>query len=279
MQMIHDEVYGIYPHCYVQLRPAISRFPAIFNVTGDAVVGNGSGYAQSACAGALGEYIERFHFYNEVERDVTAVLRQYNPANVEKKLLHLINQIKISPDAAENHAFDLTAVKNIYTLETFYIPSVIISLAQGDTDDRKFIPFVDSCGQAAHGTQARAYSAALKEFIERQALVGGWLSGRARHAITITEHPGLAGANKIVRMLSQHGELLGYDLSTHLPGFSFVIFYFSHDKKDNVQYSVGMATDFDAASAMRRAYNELWQSYSYMYLNANNPGDPDPRYQ
>jgi hypothetical protein len=279
MQMIHDEPFGIYPHRYMQFQPALTALPSIFNISGDSVVGNGSGYGTDAFDSALGEYIERFHFYNEVTIDITAPLTHLNPPALSKKLFELIQQIQQTDVAAEQHAFDLTEVRNIFTREPAYLPTAMISLAAMDSQDRKFIPFIDSCGQAVHVTKAQAQTAAFKEFLERQALVGAWLSGKARHAIDLQPHPFLGKANQILSILQQHGALYAFDLGHHLPAYSVIIFYFAHDKKDIVQYSVGLAADFQAEDALARALNELWQSYIFMYLNADNREHLDQRYQ
>jgi hypothetical protein len=279
MQITHDEPFGILPQRYMQFRPALAALPAIFNVSGACVVGNGSGYGDDAADSAFGEYIERFHFYNEVTIDITAPLHQLNPAALNEKIFYLMTQTRqVSTDPAA-HAFDLTKVQNIFTQTPAYLPTVMISLAAADSPDRNFIPFIDSCGQAVHVDREQVFAAALKEFIERQALVGAWLSGKARLAIELKPHPLLGATNKILSLLQQHGTLYAYDLGNHLPGYSVIIFYFAQAKNDSVKYSVGMAADFQVDTAIARALNELWQSYTFMYLNADNPEYLDQRYQ
>lgn len=277
--MIHDEIYGIYPHSYLQYRPALTRFPFIFNVTGDCVVGNGSGFGRDAMQGAMGEYIERYHFYNEVDINITAELARLNSDSLTEKLIHQIQQIKKTSDAIAPHQFDLSEVRNIFTDLPSYVPSVMISLAHADSPDRNYIPFIDSCGQAVQTSRRLVFSAALKEFIERQALIGAWLSGNARFKVMLEQHRLLGKANKILRELQKHGILYAYELNQKLPGYSVIIFYFSGSKNDSVKYSVGMAADFNSATAITRALNELWQSYIFMYLNAEQPENLDQRYQ
>lgn len=279
MQMTHDEVYGIYPNSYMQFRPALTRFPIIFNVSGDCVVGNGSGYDIDAVHGAMGEYIERYHFYNEVDINITAELDKLNPSIVVDKLVRLIEQIKKSDEPIDSYQFDLSETRNIFTNQKIYLPSVMISLAHSDSNDRNFIPFIDSCGQSVHVSREQAFSASLKEFIERQSLVGSWLSGKARFKILLEPHPDLGQSNKILSELQQNGVVCAYELNELLPGYSVLIFYFSLGTNDKVQYSVGMASDLTPASAISRALNELWQSYIFMYLNASNPESLDPRYE
>jgi ribosomal protein S12 methylthiotransferase accessory factor YcaO len=279
MQIVHDEVFGIFPHSYMQFRPALTRFPTIFNVTGDCVVGNGSGYGNNAIQSALGEYVERYHFYNEVDINVTANLAKYNSPRVTNKFIKMIDQVKKSNEPTDKYEFDLTTVTNIFTGEKASLPSVMISLAQVDSADRNFIPFIDSCGQSVQISRRKAFSAALKEFVERQALVGAWLSGQVKSKLMLEQHPYLGQSNKILQSLLQHGTLLAYELNKHLPGYSVIIFYFSKSKKDVVKYSVGMACDYSPSEAIQRALSELWQSYIFMYLNADNPENLDPRYQ
>jgi hypothetical protein len=279
MQITLDEPFGISPHRYMQFRPAMAAFPPIFNVSGACVVGNGSGYGEDAVDSAYGEYIERFHFYNEVTIDITANLQQVNAPSLNEKLFFLMSQTRQINIEPNTHAFDLTRVENIFTQAPSYLPTVMISLAAADSPDRKFIPFIDSCGQAVHADRERAFLASLKEFIERQALVGAWLSGRATATIDLMPHPLLLSSNKIISLLQEHGTLYVYDLGNHLPGYSVIIFYFAHSLRDCVQYSVGMAADFLPEAAIARAINELWQSYTFMYLNADNPEQLDQRYQ
>jgi hypothetical protein len=279
MRMIHDQVFGINPHSYLQFHPALAHLPMIFNLTGDCVVGNSSGFQEEAICGGFGEYVERYHFYNEVDINLTARLDKVNDSAVTNKFIAMIEQVQKSKELAREHQFDLTAVSNIFTQEKNYIPSVLISLSRMDSRDRDFIPFIDSCGQAAHVSPQKAFTSALNEFIERQALVGSWLSGNARYRIELERHEALGAANKILESLKAHGKLMAFELNNGLPGYSVIIFYFSKDKKDIVKYSVGMAADPNPVRACERALGELWQSYIFMYLNAENPENLDQRYQ
>jgi ribosomal protein S12 methylthiotransferase accessory factor YcaO len=279
MRMIHDQVFGINPHSYLQFHPALAHLPMIFNLTGDCVVGNSSGFQEEAICGGFGEYVERYHFYNEVDINLTASLDAVNAAAVVEKFIALIAQVQKVKASAREHQFDLTEVTNIFTQEKNFIPTVLISLSRMGSGDRDFIPFIDSCGQAAHISQQKAFTSALNEFIERQALVGSWLAGKACYRIELEPHQALGSANKILTSLLAHGKLLAYELNKGLPGYSIIIFYFSKSKKDIVKYSVGMAADLNPALACERALGELWQSYIFMYLNAENPENLDQRYQ
>lgn len=279
MIVTDDQVFGFYPHAYLQYRPSLARFPGIFNLTGDSVVGNGGGYGKEAVYGGWGEYIERYHFYNEVEVDVTEKLTLMNPREISEKLFAVIQQIKNTDMAVEDHPFNLTCVRNILNNETVYLPTTLFSLAHADSSDRYFIPFIDSCGQAAHITAEKALVAALNEFIERQALVGAWLSGKARFQIDLHTHHELNSLNHILLSLQSHGELYAYEVNNCLPGYTIILFYFSKNKKDIVAYSVGMASDCIPLKALARAINELWQSYIFMYFNADNSEQLDQRYQ
>ncbi len=279
MKMTHDQVFACYPNVYMQFRPQLAHFPTIFNLSGDCVVGNGSGFHNEAIYSGFGEYIERYHFYNEIDINYTATLNKFNLPNVVDKFIKLIEQVRKTTSSIKNHEFDLTITRNIFTDKIAYIPTAVISLAHIDSPDRLFIPFVDSCGQSAHITRGKAFQSAWNEFIERQALIGAWLSGKARFQIKFDLADELQENKKVLSSLMLHGELFAFEINNDLPGYSVIIFYFSKSKKDSVLYSVGMASDLCPNRAFQRAVNELWQSYVFMYLNADCPENLDQRYK
>lgn len=277
--MLNDQVFGIVPTILMQFRAPLTCFPPIFNVTGDCAVGNGSGFNQDAIYSSYAEYIERYHFYYEVDRLKIATLDESNTAKISQKLKYLINQTKNTSASTDTHAFNLTAAHNIFSQESVWLPTVLISLAATQSADRGFIPFADSCGQACHVTAELAFEGALNEFIERQALVGSWLSGTSRYFFRLEPHKNLSKANKIIRELNGHGDLLVFEINNHLPGYSVIIFYFSKSTQDIVRYSVGMASDKNPCTALQKAVNELWQSYMFMYLNTDCHEKLDSRYK
>ncbi len=196
-----------------------------------------------------------------------------------KSILHALKQTKNSEADVEQHSFQLSATHNILNAKIQYVPTVMISLAHANSIDRHFVPFIDSCGQGAHQTREQAFNAALNEFIERQALIGAWLSGKNRFKILLQAHIKFGKFNHLLQALQKNGEVMAFDIGNNLPCYSVIIFYFSKAQQDVVQYSVGMATDFDPALAIQKALNELWQSYMFIYLNANNPECLDQRYR
>ena len=279
MKMTQEHIFAIYPDSFTQFRPQLSAFPTILNVTGDSVVGNGSGYKHDAVYGAYGEYVERYHFYNEIKIDRQACLKEALPRDLKEKWNHVIQQMKKTGEHPDEYSFHLTSVRNIYTDEKTFAPTVVISLSHAHLDDRRFIHFIDSCGQSSHVSREQAFSSAFWEFIERQALIGSWLSGKAKSKISYSEKDVLHGNNPIFQKLSKNGEITMFDLDQQGAGYVVIVFYFAKNKSDLVQYSVGMAADADPCQAMSRAINELWQSYTFMYLNAGNKENLDSRYQ
>jgi len=279
MRLSYEQILNVNPSVYTQFRPALTQLPKILNLTSDCVVGNGAGYNQDAIYGSFGEYIERYHFYNEVKSSKKALFSDLLKDNNYKKLIDMIGQIKQTRDDPDSHIFEWVAVRNILTNEDCFYPLVMISMAHAQSPDRKFIPFIDSCGQSSHITKEEAFKSSLNEFIERQALIGSWLSKKAKYKISIETHPLLGNMNYIVDMLNHFGELTAFDLGNQLPGYNLIIFYFSKSSKDCVKYSVGMASSGDPVDALIRAISELWQSYVFMYLNSDNPENLDPRYK
>lgn len=279
MKMLNDQVFGITPNVLMQFRSPLAYFPPIFNVTGDCAVGNGSGFNQEAIYSSYAEYIERYHFYYEVDTLKIATLDESNTAKMSQKLKYLINQTKNTAAPIATHAFNLTAAHNLFTQESVWLPSVLIFLGATQSSDRTFIPFTDSCGQACHVTAELVFESALNEFIERQALVGSWLSGTTRYFFRLEPHKSLGETNKIIHELNNHGELLAFEINNHLPSYSVILFYFSKSTQDIVRYAVGMASDKNPSTALQKAVNELWQSYMFMYLNTDCPEPLDSRYK
>lgn len=279
MKMLHDHALGIAPNVYLMLRSALAGIPPIFNITGDSVVGNGSGYAQDAIYSSYGEYIERYHFYYEVDSTLKSALEDINNVALNHKIKKVLTQTKKTEREIHTHLFNLTHVRNIFNSEIAWLPTIMISLGDYQSLDRVFIPFTDSCGQACHISHEQALDSALNEFIERQALVGSWLSGRCRYAVNIEQHKKLGKFNAIIEQLKTHGSLYAFEINNNLPGYTLILFYFSNSENDIVRYSVGLATDADPVKAIMRAINELWQSYTFIYLNADNPENLDARYK
>lgn len=273
--MIQDQVFGVYPNFCMSYRSGLNTLPSIFNISGDCIAGNSGGSNLEAVQGGFGEYIERFHFYNEVKIDLTAKINEKNNQYHADKFLQTIKQIQQNHLDARNYEFDLTKVRHIFSEEDIYVPTMMLTLAHANSEDRKYIPFMDSCGQAAHITKEASFNAALNEFVERQALISAWLSGQANIKINLDVN---VNVNEIYSRLLKHGRLIAYDLNINLPGYSIIIFYFSNSTKDSVRYSVGMASDSCAKTAFLRALNELWQSYMFIYLNADKPENLDDRY-
>jgi hypothetical protein len=272
MKMIDESPFGRMPTFHMHLRAQQACFPAMFNVDGHYAVGNSSGGGPSMIVGGYGEYIERYHFYNEVQADTISII---DDLSTQK----MINTIKKSSKKLKDHAFNLTKSRRLFSDESCYQPTALISLGQDSTIDREFIPFIDSCGQAAHTTKYLCEQSALYEFIERQALVGSWLSGTANFSVTDVSADSFAELGSVVAKLQEHGSLSIFSVGEGLPGYSIIIFYFSNSINDTVRYSVGMASHANSRVALEKAIHELWQSYWYLYLNENNAENLDQRFQ
>lgn len=261
-----ENPFGLLPNFMMQMRTPMTGQPFSFNCTGDVAVGNASGYAKDALLSSFGEYVERAHFYNEV----SAVKKLKVTDSI---MVEAINQVKQIDAPIESHKFEMCEAIELNSEKNCCIPKALISLASTG-DDANYIPFIDSCGQAAHVTHEFALQASIKEFVERQALIGAWLSGEAIYRIT----PLINLQNQLFDLFTSNGSLYIYQLGKGLPGYSIIIFYFSSSIDDVVQYAVGMANDYYPSVAMLKALNELWQTYQFIYLNARKPENLDIRF-
>ena len=136
---------------------------------------------------------------------------------------------------------------------------------RGVKQDVEKLNVTDSCGCATHTTQEAALHNALIEFLERQALLGSWLSNRYRYAINPEVLRDLSPYTSLVENILDNGELHIFEIGHDLPGYNIVMFYFSHSATDAVQYSVGSKTSGSLADAITSAFAELYQCYTFLY--------------
>lgn len=267
------------PTYYLSLRFMLRSLPLIFNVNNEFSIGNGSGYGRQVLTSATGEYLERYHFYNEVKTDCYGMISDL-PEKLQRSALTAIQQITTEGLQPEMHNFACSRVENIFSNNEVYMPTALISLAMHAHVDRKFIPFIDSCGQAVHRTAMESRAAALLEFLERQTLISSWQSEMYKYRIAICKLADmLPECRSLSNMLMQNGSLYLFDLSNHFAVYSVLAIYFAHNPNDSVQYAVGMAANLTPTTAINNALLELWQTYSYIYINTTISAVSNGRYR
>ncbi len=256
-----------YPHTFQQMRGFPAYCPVTNYMQSLASSGIGGGFGPRGVQAAYGEFIERSHFYLSIPADIKDEFRQHNHETFTQSLCHMINQLKETDSDPSTHQFNLTKVKNVFNDEVAYLPTVLFTLAFFDSADRKFIPFMDSCGAAVHISFEKARDSSLLEFIERQALVASWMTRQYKHKIDADVLLKIPHYSRLAEQLLNSGEVHVFDLSVGLPGFVIMVLYFSHSIEDSVQYSIGISAGFSPLEALTKALNELWLDYSFLYTS------------
>lgn len=259
----HAKLY--YPYSLQQIRGFPSYCPLASHVQGHVSLGRGSGFGLRSLQAAYAEFMERSHFYLNIQSDMRGKLHDCNSFLVADALYQMINQLKLTPNDAKDHEFHLTHVKNIFDDTNDFLPTVMFALSQFDRADRHYIPCIDSSGGAAHTSFEQAFHHSLLEFIERQAVIGSWLIRQFRYKIDPQVLLYAPQHQKLAKQLLKNGEIHVYDVCLSLPGYAVIILYFAKSRIDCVQYAIGMAAALTPQEAITKALNELWLDYGYLY--------------
>ena len=265
---IDSHLSPFYPKKIIDFRGTPIIFPRNLAFTGEAIEGGACGYGKSTHQGALGEFIERRHFYTDIPVDVVGKIHEHNTPEVANLLYKDINQLKRINKAPETQDFQLVKVHNIFTDEIAYFPRRFISLGEVSPEEENFIPMMDSSGLAVHNTKDKAFNASLNEFVERQALVGSWLNQSEIPQLDPLLLYELPESKRFCEVLMQNGTVSIFDLSSLLPGKTIGICYFSKSKQDRVQYAIGMASSQSYKAALSSAIQEVWQDYIFLHSYA-----------
>ncbi len=223
---------------------------------------------------AYGEFHERNHLFTRVPLNDQKKLNEVKPLEFQKKLLSLCTIKDNDQQKALEHHFSFTTVHNIFDdspRDYFYNA---ISLNCNKTDS-KFINFSDSCACAAHPEKDKALYNSLMEFLERQALLGSWLSKTYQYTINPILLRDVTPYNELVDLLLENGELVIVQNGNQLPGHTVIMFYFSHSTDDLVQYSIGSSSGLSLEEALLSSFEELYQCYSFLYNAESSEGLED----
>jgi hypothetical protein len=260
-----------YPNYYRVNSETLLSVPKSVNIDGVIAYGGSTSAGPKITHKAYGEFFERNHFFNNVPVDIKMKLSDIHPIAHRDKLLSLCDTNKLTVNDCLEHEFSFTTIKNIFNEQAVLYFSYAISLS-GHRDDMKYLGFNDSCGCASHPIKEKALLNSMMEFLERQAMVGSWLSKTYQYTINPTVLREITPYQELVDLLLENGELIILQNGCQLPAYSIIMFYFSHSKDDLVQYSTGASGGLSLESALNSAFEELFQCYSFLY-NTDNTRD------
>lgn len=224
--------------------------------------GGSTGFGLELTQKAFGEYYERNHFFTSVPITSEKKLADIQPKAHQNKLRTLCNNN--SSDVLEEHRFALTKVYNLFDESPCDYFFNAISL-HGIKSDATFLHVTDSCACASHITKEQALYQSMIEFLERQSLIGSWVSKTYRYTINPSILKELSPYACLVEKLLENGDIYIFENGNHLPGYNVIMFYFSHSSADAVQYSVGSKSAASLSAALTSAFEELYQCYTFLY--------------
>ncbi|UVM54453.1 YcaO-like family protein [Pseudomonas sp. B21-012] len=236
------------------------------------VFGSGVGWGDVSFTSAFGEYLERKHFYLDIQSTSYDQLRSsLSPQEVNEFILAFsqTSHQNIYKNALLQQKFKLSRAWRIVDFTPCNIPTVCISLSPLiDCKDDNILPNRDTCGCCIHQTIDKAILGSIKELLERQFLLRFWLTDTCRKKIKNTqalEALKKSYARNLFEALSNAGELCILDISdTNFPGICILIVYGSPDKYRSVKYCAGMSYSECFGDALEKSILELWQTYRFM---------------
>ncbi|KTD19553.1 YcaO-like family protein [Legionella londiniensis] len=234
--------------------------------------GGSTGIGLNLAAKAYSEFYERNHLFAGIPIDCVRPLSAIEPHTYREKLLNLC-QISHNKDKAQclAHEFSWVRVNNLFDHHAQYYFFNGLSL-NGVKKDVPFLGFSDSCACAAHPVKEKALESSLMEFLERQALLGSWLSKSTLYAINPQVLSLVTPYAELAEMLLENGQLYVFSNGRHLPAHTVIMFYFAHSEKDTVQYSIGSSSGFNLQAALTASLEELYQCYSFLYNTESSSG-------
>ncbi|MFO1257570.1 MAG: YcaO-like family protein [Gammaproteobacteria bacterium] len=248
--------------------------PRTIGVDGVMSYGGGTGLGLDLPRKAFGEYFERNHFFTSVPVTSKRLLKDISSDSLKSQLLKCIDQVKYTDQDPLEHSFCFTTVNSLMNDESQEYLYNAISL-NGEKLDGPFYNFNDSCACATHVTKQKSLNNSLMEFLERQALLGSWISKQYRFAIAPEVLQVITPYKPLVEKLLRNGELFVFENGVNLPGYSTIIFYFSKCRQDLVQYSVGSSAGLTLEDSLNGSFEELWQCYLFQYNAENSRGLED----
>ncbi len=227
-----------------------------------------AGETMKSIQGAIGEYFERRHFFNEIVANGEKTLYDMmSPHAADAFTRAFVQTSSLAEDVVRTHQFKTTRAFNLFSLEKQEIPAVIIALDNiTAASDLTIYPDRDTCGCSFHGNLNDAMDGALCEFMERQSLLLYWLQGQANTEISGEIITGINYIDEIMSALRSEGEIRIFDITLPgAPGHAVLTLYGTTNEDSQIKYSTGLSYANSMEKALCKSVTELWQSYICMH--------------
>lgn len=227
-----------------------------------------AGETMKSIQGAIGEYFERRHFFNEIFANGEKTLYDMmSPHAADAFTRAFVQTSSLAEDVVRTHQFKTTRAFNLFSLEKQEIPAVIIALDNiTAASDLTIYPDRDTCGCSFHGNLNDAMDGALCEFMERQSLLLYWLQGQANTEISGEIITGINYIDEIMSALRSEGEIRIFDITLPgAPGHAVLTLYGTTNEDSQIKYSTGLSYANSMEKALCKSVTELWQSYICMH--------------
>lgn len=276
---VYSNILSAWPAAVV-MSPKLNRNMPTFSQVWDyerITPASAAGNTLKSLQGAVGEYFERRHFFNEIVAGGAKTLGEMMPANTARAFINAFLQTSsLTEKTITDHKFKTVRAFNLFTLEKGEIPAVLIALDNiTAAEDLKFYPDRDTCGCSFHIMLEKAIEGSVYEFMERQSLLLYWLTGTANCEISggiITE---VGFADEILASLRSEGEIKIFDITLPgAPGHAVLTLFGAKNRDSKIQYSTGLSYSGSFKEAVCKSVTELWQSYICLH-NFYNGGYKD----
>lgn len=244
--------------------------------------GNSVEFGEAAYAVALGEYLERQHFFNFVPVDAVGTLQRQCAPQLTASLVRAFEQTAhaSSRPRINDHEFELVHATDLLSGQKTLIPRCVVALTHdNDRPDADIFPIRDTSGCAVHCSPEASLDATLREFAERQTLVAAWCLGQSRAEIT-----GLSGfyrGRRRTQAAYDHLAAAGYVrllwLDAGLSGYCIFAFFVAYRQTDIAKFACGMSYHYDPMLAAEKALLELWHTYVSVPRKIEDANMPDSR--
>lgn len=223
-----------------------------------------AGETLQSIQGAIGEYFERRHFFNEIVAGSEKKLDEMMVPSAADAFTKAFVQTSLQTEnEVRNHKFKTARAFNLFNLEKQEIPAVIVALDNiTAANDLIFYPDRDTCGCSFHGNLNNAIEGSLNEFMERQSLLLYWLHGKANTEISREIITGINHIDEVLLSLRSEGEIRIFDITLPgAPGHAVLTLYGTTNKNSQIKYSTGLSYGESLKKALCKSVTELWQSY------------------
>lgn len=284
---IYSELMSSWPASVV-LAPKLSRLTPSFAQVWDyerIAPSSAVGSTVKSVQGAVGEYLERRHFFNEIRAVSTRKLHEMMPESSANAFVRALTQTsQLTEEHVSSHPFATVRAFNAFTLEQVELPAVLVALDNFTADaDLSFYPSRDTCGCSCHVGLTDSINGAVGELMERQSLLLYWLTGKANYEIVPDGKTGINYVDEVMRNLCSRGQLKIMDVTLPgAPGYAILTIYGTADKENTIKYSTGLSYAASFKAALHKSVLELWQSYICMHnfiIGEYEPEDIIDRYQ